>query len=353
MQYALIRTDEGVGVITVFVPGHTPQVATSESHANFAEIVDAAVAGDDSVVDLFDLAQAVADRFKNITERLAMAHGHLYWDGDEVNGTLTNQVLRFMEEGQDFWPLVNFFENVQQNPNEHSREQLYDWLSKRDFTITEDGYIVGYKGVTSDGNGGFVSVHSGKAIVNGEVKTGRIPNPIGAVVEMPRSEVQHDPSVGCHTGLHVGTYDYAVGYSSNGALLEVWVNPRDVVSVPTDSDWAKMRVCRYEVVDTLDAPYTTAYRPTVEYDDVSDFWGDGEDSWDEDEGDLPLATDVGVYGVYRGDVFRDRDSRRNGRTLTVETVNPSDGTAYVRSDDTGLHRTISLDRLLSSKYERV
>ena len=33
------------------------------------------------------------------------------------------------------------------------------------------------------------------------------------------------------------------------------VNPRDVVSVPTDSNFGKLRVCRYEVVSVLKTIY--------------------------------------------------------------------------------------------------
>jgi len=94
--------------------------------------------------------------------------------------------------------------------------------------------------------------------------------------------------VGCHTGLHVGTYAYASNFGQ-GALLEVQVNPRDVVSVPTDCSAAKMRTCRYVVVDTIDQPYTTAVKP---YDDE---WADGglTDGYDLGWGD-------GEYDDYDG-----------------------------------------------------
>jgi hypothetical protein len=161
---------------------------------------------------------------------------------------------------------------VQSNPNEHSKEQMYEWLDRRDFTITSDGLIVGYKGVAPDGNGGYLSIHEGQAIVDGETVKGRIPTNPGSTVEMPRSEVQWDPSVGCHRGLHVGTWDYASSFAQ-GTVLEVHVNPRDVVSVPTDSDAAKVRCCRYTIVREIAVPYSTP----VLYDYADDGeWGDGE-----------------------------------------------------------------------------
>jgi hypothetical protein len=191
---------------------------------------------------------------------------------------LTKQIVRFLEDGEDFSPLVFFFDNVQQNPNEHSQEQLYEWLDRRDFTITDDGMIVGYKSVDSAGDDEFLSISQGKAIVNGQVQQGRIRQAIGDVVEMPRSEVEWDPSVGCHRGLHVGTWDYAKNFSGD-TMLEIHVNPRDVVSVPTDCDAAKVRCCRYTVVDVLDKPYSSALRRTTYYEPVSTAWGEAEECW--------------------------------------------------------------------------
>jgi len=173
---------------------------------------------------------------------------------------------------------VNFLENLSTNPNPESVEQLYDWLEASDgFTLTPEGMILGYKGVRVTADGGFESIHSGKAIVNGEEIVGTIPNAVGDVIEMPRDEVTFNPARGCSQGLHVGTYEYASGFAQ-GALLEVVVNPRDVVSVPTECSAQKMRTCRYTVVGTISKQYDT---PVVglEYGSVldsTDLWGDGE-----------------------------------------------------------------------------
>ena len=361
LKYHLISNDDQT-FITVFVPGSQP-LAADNTHANFEQIVAGALAGDEKVVDLFDLAKTAAARFDALkfenlagSERVTVSGGRVYLDGDEVDNSLTKQIVRFIKEGEDFAPLVRFFEKVQQNPNEHSRNQLFDWLNADDFTITDDGDIMGYKGVQPTDNG-FQSISSGRAIVNGEVKEGRIPQNIGDVVEMPRSDVAHDPAVACHTGLHVGTYDYASGFAQ-GALLEVHVNPRDVVSVPSDCNAQKMRVCRYTVVDTLEGRINTSVRHTSTWAD--DDWGDGEGDetcWDCGEylEDCVCEDYVGDEtpdepSVKQGQVYRDTDPRRNGRTLTVESVDEDNGVAFTRSSS-GLRRTVSLDRLTSHNYE--
>lgn len=314
MQYTLAVTDEGSN-ITVFVEGQKPLVAHSD-HPSFEKIRDGVLANDESVLGLFDLAATAGAKFERLSERVTTAAGRLFFDGEEVDNALATQVVRFIKEDVEDWkPLVAFFENVEQNPNQHSREQLYTWLVKEDFTITQDGLIVGYKGVSKNAAGEFVSVHSGTATVNGVVHNGQIPNPKDAIVEMPRSEVQHDPARGCHTGLHVGTHEYAKGYSYNGALLEVHVNPRDVVSVPTDCDWAKVRVCRYTVVDTIEAKRAEAVVLDDEENDEEDVARqDVEEVADPTFDNLDVSEAIAV-----GDRFEDQDKRRV-RVLKVTSV---------------------------------
>lgn len=262
VQYVLTGNDDDANLV-VFIPGFGPKVAHS-SHPNFERILADVRTGDPSaeiltfeaLAELFDIAKAVESWFAPLSDRVSVRGSRVYFDGVEVDNALTRQVVRFLEEGMDNWlPLVLFFEKVQTNPNEHSREQLYSWLANRDFSITDNGDIIGYKGVERDGQHEYISKNYGYATVDGvEYKNDRIPNPIGAVVEMPRDMVEWDPSVGCHTGLHVGTFEYAQSFAS--VVLEIHVNPRDVVSVPTDCDFAKVRCCRYRVVKEIEVKYS-------------------------------------------------------------------------------------------------
>jgi hypothetical protein len=294
MQYSIVGNEDGGANITVVIPGQPIQVAHS-THGNWDAIVQAVTHfdGDDAaLVALFDVTVAVAEKFNKLSERVSVASGQLFFDGDRVDDALSTQVVRFLNEGVEDWkPLVNFFEKVQQNPSEHSREQLYGWLTASAFTLTPEGDIVGYKGVRKNGEG-WTSILTGKAVVNGETKQGHIPQAVGDVIEMPRSEVQFDPAVGCSTGLHVGTWDYAKGFAQ-GAVLEVHVNPRDVVSVPTECNAAKMRTSRYTVVGEQEFEYTA---PVLDWpEDDYDGWGDGEgddDDYLSDEPDDSIADDL-------------------------------------------------------------
>lgn len=250
MRFNLVDNN-GEKNITVVANDGSLLVA-DDQHPNFDKIVDYAMSGDERVFDLFDVSRTVATRFDRLSERVQVANGRIYFDGEEVNNSLTRAVVRFLDEDiEDFMPLVNFFEKVMTNPQEHSRDQLYSWLADRDFTITDEGNFLAYKGVVRDSDGKYRSVSSGSAIVDGVKHTGRIPNAVGSVVEMPRSNVQADSYIGCSTGLHAGTWAYASSFGRGGTLL-VEINPRDVVSVPTDCAAQKLRVCRYKVKKVID-----------------------------------------------------------------------------------------------------
>lgn len=335
VTHQIVGKEDGTENITVVVKGKG-QFNANSTHPNYEQIVKQARAKDESVGDLFDLAVTAGTKFESLSERVTAANGKIFFDGVEMNTPLTEQIVSFIAEGADFQSLVNFYERIETNPNEHSREHLYDFIQGNQdsdtgaFTITEDGNFIAYKGVIQDEHG-LRSGSSGQAAVNGEQFVGQIPNEVGSVVTMPRNEVTFDPSQHCHSGLHVGTFSYAKSFA-RGAMLKILVNPRDVVSVPSDSR-EKMRVCRYKVLEVIDAPETVSVVPAVS-----------------EEAEAP------EYDIRLGDRFEDRDSRRAGSTKKVVEINLPEGTATVESKNAlGItrKREIAVSRLLSRKYKRV
>lgn len=249
--YRLIEGEAATGVdnVVAFFPDrpNDPIKQADSKHPHFKAIVEGLRNEDDSVYELFDVRGGLASRLTKLSERISFDGENILFDGDVTQTPLSEHLLRCLEAGvTNYQPVLRFWEKVAQNPDARSREQLFTWLQSHDFTITEDGDILGYKGVSRKGDG-YTSVNtSGTAFVDGVKHSGAIPNVVGAVVTMPRSEVNSDPNVGCHKGLHVGDWSYASGFGS--AVLEVHVNPRDVVSIPNDSSYRKMRCCRYKVI---------------------------------------------------------------------------------------------------------
>jgi hypothetical protein len=257
-----ICTNEGERAsVTVFIGGE--QFVATREHPNFNTICDGLQNGladkPDEVRNLFDASIAIGKKFERLSERVSANAGKLFFDGTPVDDSLTKAIIAFHAANDpNFKPLVNFMEKVATNPNDHSREQLFSWLARHDFSICEDGDFIAYKGVDRD----FYSSFAGRAIVNGEAMSGKIPWRPGTIVEMPREEVKHDPHNGCSTGLHVANWRFAVGWNGD-KTLRCKINPRDVVSVPTDSDFQKMRVCRAYVIDEVQREDTTHLHANV------------------------------------------------------------------------------------------
>jgi hypothetical protein len=131
-------------------------------------------------------------------------------------------------------------------------------MQHKDLPLTPDGHFLAYKAVRND----FKDKYSGN-----------FDNSVGNIVEVSRCDVNPDRNTHCGSGLHVGSIDYVLGYGNNchkddngnvytqndgDQVIVCKVNPRDVVSVPTDSRYQKLRACRYEVVSILDRVFKQA-----------------------------------------------------------------------------------------------
>lgn len=180
----------------------------------------------EDVPSLVDVSKTFVD-----IDGVELVDGNIEIRGRRIPDVLTDKVLNFKKKGLPFELLIKFSEKLLANPSYNSRLMLYKFLEHNGHPITKNGNFIAYKKVRSD----FTDCH-----------TGQIDNSIGEIVSMNRDDVDDNPNNTCSSGLHVATYGYAQGFSS-GHLLEVEVDPRDVVSVPVDYDGEKMRVCRYEV----------------------------------------------------------------------------------------------------------
>lgn len=254
IQYRLVEVG-GERSLSVFAGGQLT-VASESSHPLFQHIVDGLEAGTilehDLVTMLGSVGHAIEQGAISVSDRISLSEDHrtLFFDGQKVDNTLSRHIVRLMrEEGiGGIAPWVRFMEKLALNPSKLSRIHLYSWLEAvGDFTITPDGDILGYKSVRADRH----SHAAGKepVRVNDAIFQGRIPNPDGAVISMPRDLVDDDRNSACSVGLHIGSFEFANGFHQWGStLLLVSVSPEDVVSVPSDAGSQKMRACRYRVI---------------------------------------------------------------------------------------------------------
>lgn len=258
-------------VVALNPSSERPIYQADSNHPHWNAILKGLMENDEAVFDLFDIQGGLVRQLTSLSDRISFDGENILFDGDVQQGPLADHLIRCLESGvQDYEPVVKFWEKCAQNPDERSREQLFTWLRNCNFTITEDGDILGYKGVVGRDESEFRSSHSGTAFVDGVEHKGQIPNRPGTEVTMPRSMVRNDPNTHCSYGLHVGDWSYASTFGG-GATLEVHVNPRDVVSIPNDYNYAKMRCCKYKVVKVRDAE---SRKPIESFDEDSVDWQD-------------------------------------------------------------------------------
>ena len=281
IYYSLVSGPDGA-VLTVSGDVQASITSDAESYADAVAYLSSARPEDldaDTVRALVDPRSSVESYITRVSDRVSFRGSELLFDGDPVNTSLASTIIRLATEDESGDPakLIKFLENLMNNPSEHSREQLYDWIAPRDITITQDGHFLAYKGLRED----FTSINSGPGIVNNVEYTGstHLDNTPGNVVEFSRSKVVANSSIGCAVGLHAGTHEYASGFAE-GKLVLVKINPRDVVSVPTDCDAQKLRVCRYEVLEEVQEKVD---RVLWDSDSIVE---DSEPEYDEDESDL-------------------------------------------------------------------
>lgn len=195
------------------------------------------------IPDLVSKAKAI----KKYTEGLFTIDGSvLKIDGREIPVSLATKILEFKDQGLPYEGLVNFARNLLKNQSFRAIHQLFTFLDRNSHPITEDGCFIAYKWVNSD----FFDTYTGKTFLN-------VP---GAEIEMPRNEVNEDPNQTCSTGIHVANWDYAInhyGRGRDGKMIEVRVNPADVVAVPVDYNNSKMRVCKYVVIGEVKSERTS------------------------------------------------------------------------------------------------
>lgn len=193
---------------------------------------------EEEIIEILDSTTKI-QKFTEGTFQVDRDSGCVSIDGKLIDShnVISSRILEFCRQDLPFEPLVKFWRNIQENPSEESKEHLFLFLEANTMPITDDGCFLAYKRVTRNKKGELV-----------DTRTKTFNNGIGNIIEMPRDKVDPRRDVTCSHGLHVAAYNYANKAYEGSDLLEVKVNPRDVVAVPNDYNNQKMRVCRYEVI---------------------------------------------------------------------------------------------------------
>jgi len=264
-------TDES---ITAVINGkvHTLQ----RDHAN-ARLVIEAIARRDSEAEIEKLMDVQQAMNAYLGDNVEVRDGAVWHRGEVVDDTISKRIQDFMKNNLPVAPLTKFLENLYNNPSRNSRTQLYNFLEHEHLPLTEDGCFLAYKSVQPD----FTDHH-----------TGKFSNHVGAVLSIERRNVDDNPENGCSHGFHAGSLEYATTFGGQDRkVMIVKISPADVVSVPNDCEFQKLRTARYEVVGHYTGPLPETYAKS--YDSIDDdIYNEDDVDTEESTGDNSLVTAI-------------------------------------------------------------
>jgi hypothetical protein len=229
----------------VVVIGNVPHTV-SKTHITYDKLVAAIKANDwDAVKDLIEPKKVV---LKFAEGNVSIEGDEFLWRGQPMDNSLSRRMIEMLKEGFPITPMVNFIHNLMSNPSKRAVTELYGFLEKSNLPITPDGHFLAYKKVRAD----YLDCHSGT-----------MDNRVGQIVSMERNMVDDDKDRTCSAGLHFCSVSYLSNFGGERTMI-LKINPRDVVSIPSDYNDAKGRACSYIVIGELEAPAEEAFDKPVQ-----------------------------------------------------------------------------------------
>lgn len=256
------------------------------THPHYVGLVDCVHNADaDKFIELLNTGDKIEDWSEGAFE---FRDGFLFFENEQVASDPTRRIVEMIRQGFQPKPMLNYLSNLYDNVSERAVQESYKWSSHKGLPITEDGMLIGYKGVTLY-SGATTKDRLGRDLNDGDLVdkyTGNsFRNNVGDKCTMKRRQVCDDHTIGCSSGLHVGTYEYACDWAGpGGVVVLVKFNPKDIVSVPSDCNCQKMRVSEYEVIAIArEQLEEVVYSYDPERDD--DDYYDNDDDYDDQDTD--------------------------------------------------------------------
>jgi len=269
MNVAYIITED---CLNLYLDGKPFMV--NSGHCNFDLIIKKLKDKDyDGLESLVDIPSSIANATQG---KVVIVEDKIYYNGKEVHNVIVERILAFIKNDLPFEPLVLFLENLLSNPTTTAIDELYLFLEKGQLPLTDDGHFLAYKKVNNDYRSFVPSPETGEYFDHS----------VGSIVSEDRSVVDTNRNATCSRGLHFCSLNYLPHYyGGNGRVMILKINPRDVVSIPSDYSNSKGRACHYEVI----AEYTSSHKEYKEAFDSPLY---------NSETDFKEADDISVKKIY-------------------------------------------------------
>lgn len=209
-----------------------------KNHINYEQISNMLDCPDIDWVGIQKLANGNDCLLEYTGKNIKIRNGAFYYkapSGKTINlaeNIIVSRIVENFKRGVEFNYLLQFLDNVAENPSNTAIQELYMFLEDNSLPITPDGYFLAFKRITDDYK---------------DCRTNTFDNRVGAIVEMKREDVDDNRDRTCSTGLHFCAKGYLKSYHGD-RIVVVKINPADVVSIPSDYNNMKGRCCKYMVV---------------------------------------------------------------------------------------------------------
>lgn len=160
--------------------------------------------------------------------------GVVRWNGSKIDNAVSRRIIELDSQGHSVTFILKFLEKCYQNPDPTVVDRLYLFLENSCIHIDPNGDIIGYKKVRSN---------------NYDYYSGKFLYAIGQTVKMDRNLCDSNSFNTCAPSLHLGSLEYAKGfYNGEGKIIIGKCNPKNVVCVPEEGSYGKLRTCEIEVL---------------------------------------------------------------------------------------------------------
>jgi hypothetical protein len=256
-----INSNDGITVLVNSVPVHV-----SSDHNLYQQILTAVLNGenDEVVTELVETTRKKVEENCKMIAGLEYDTGIVMHNGVELHGYAVDKLVSMIENGHDATPLAKFLTKLQLNQSKQTIDDLYSFLEHGKIPLNADGNFLVYKAVRDD----YMDIHSGK-----------FDNHPGNTLEMPRNKVDDRREHTCSHGFHVCSYDYLPHFAQGSRVVICEVNPADVVSIPSDYNNTKMRVCKYKVIGEIEYKQSDNCNVLANM----EVWDESYEVWDNDE----------------------------------------------------------------------
>lgn len=235
---AHINTIDGITVVVHNRPYH---IAASDP--SYSKIMQAVHDDEDDeyINNILTEVRREVEAAVRLSPYMEYSGGVVLHNSKPMHGYAVDRLVAMIHANMDTKALSNFLEKLQLNPSNQTVDNLYEFLEYGRIPLTKSGNFLAYKAIRTDWT---------------DIASGKFDNSIGASPSMPRKDVDDRREHTCSHGLHVCSFEYLPHFAHTGGhVVVVEVNPADVVSIPSDYNNTKMRVCRYTVVGEVEGYY--------------------------------------------------------------------------------------------------